>query len=137
MMAKTRTISRAAEEAGVNVETIRFYHRQGLVPEPARPPQGFREYPPSSVERIRFIKRAQRLGFTLPEIKELLSLGDGPCSEVQVLAEEKLAEIDARMRDLSRMRDSLANLLHRCQEGESNPECPLIQGVAGKGTESE
>ncbi|MFP4561520.1 MAG: MerR family transcriptional regulator, partial [Thiohalorhabdus sp.] len=130
-----RTIGRAAEEAGVNVETIRYYHRQGLLPEPAGSSNGFREYPQSTVEQVRFIKRAQRLGFTLAEIKELLSLGGGHCEEVRALAEEKLSEMDARIRDLSRMRESLASLLQRCREGEEDAECPIIRAVAGESEE--
>jgi len=130
-MPKARTIGRVAEEAGVNVETVRYYQRQGLLSNPPRPQRGFRQYPRESVERIRFIKRAQRLGFTLPEIRELLDLDDGHCEEVLTLAEGKLAEMDARIRDLSRMRDSLSELVRQCREGEGRPECPLIRSMAG------
>ncbi len=130
-MPKARTIGRLAEEAGVNVETVRYYQRQGLLSHPPRPQQGFRQYPPESVERIRFIKRAQRLGFTLPDIRELLDLDDGHCEEVQALAEKKLAEMDARIRDLSRMRESLSELLQQCRAGQGSPQCPLIRSVAG------
>ncbi len=129
-MPKVRTIGRVAEEAGVNVETIRYYHRQELLPNPPKPQQGFREYPPESVERIRFIKRAQRLGFTLPEIRELLTLDDGSCKDVQTLAEGKLAEIDTRIEDLVRMRQSLSELLQQCREGTGKPGCPLIRSVS-------
>lgn len=132
-MNQVRTIGRVAEEAGVNVETVRYYHRQGLLPNPPKPQKGFREYPPESVERIQFIKRAQRLGFILPEIRELLALDDGSCKDVQTLAEGKLAEMDTRIEDLVRMRESLSELLQQCREGNREPGCPLIRSVSSLG----
>ncbi len=118
------TIGRLAREAGVNVETVRYYQRRGLLPEPPRPAGGIRRYPHATVARIRFIKRAQRLGFTLTEIGELLSLGDGHCDEVQALARRKCAAIEARIRDLETMAVALRALLSQCEGGMPSPVVP-------------
>ncbi len=124
------TIGRLAAEAGVNVETIRHYQRLGLIEEPPRPARGYRRYPEAAVARIRFIKRAQRLGFTLNEIKGLLSLGEsGQCREVQRLATRKLASIEQRLRDLEAMRKVLANLVVQCESGEGETLCPLVESL--------
>lgn len=127
MTGEGRTIGRLAAEAGVNVETVRYYQRQGLMPEPPRPRDGHRIYDQAAVERLRFIRRAQQLGFTLREVGELLALGDGACREVQELAEAKLAEIETRLRDLEAMREVLAGHLAACREGEAGYGCPLVR----------
>ncbi len=128
------TIGRLAAEAGVNVETIRHYQRLGLIEEPARPAQGYRRYPEADVARIRFIKRAQQLGFSLKEIKGLLSLGErGQCREVQRLAAQKLENIEQRLRDLEAMRKVLAELVVQCENGESETHCPLIESLTHTG----
>ncbi len=124
------TIGRLAREAGVHVETVRYYQRLGLVTEPPRPAQGYRRYPPETVERLRFIKRAQELGFTLKEIAELLALGDGHCREVQALARQKLAHIRARQRDLEAMAGALEDLLTRCEAGAEEAGCALVEALA-------
>ena len=115
------TISGVARAAAVNVETIRYYQRRGLLREPPKPRQGYRTYTAESVDRLRFIKRAQELGFTLVEIKNLLSLGDGHCRETLVLAEQKLTLIHGRIRDLKAM--------ERGKHGDA-PGCPLIDTLA-------
>ena len=98
------TIGRLAKAAGVNVETIRYYHRRGLVDEPDKPIGGHRRYAPSAVSRLRFIKRAQQLGFTLDEVTQLLQLEDGrSCREARLIAEQKLALIEERITDLTRI----------------------------------
>ena len=88
-MASVLTIGRLARRAGVNVETVRYYQRIGLVDEPGKPAEGFRTYAPEAVDRITFIKRAQALGFSLDEVRELLEIGDGHCADVCARAEEK------------------------------------------------
>lgn len=121
------TISGAAHAADVNVETIRYYQRRGLVREPLKPARGYRVYPLETVRRIRFIKRAQELGFTLTEIKNLLSLGDGRCRETQALAEQKLSLIRGRIRDLKSMEDVLGRLVLACGKHGDTPGCPIIE----------
>ena len=100
-MAEKMTISRLAGAAGVNIETVRFYQRSGLMDEPARPYSGYRTYGGSDVRRIRFIKRAQQLGFTLDEVANLLRLeGSQTCASTRTLAARKLAMVDAKLNDL-------------------------------------
>jgi len=126
-MTEELTISRLAKAAGVNVETIRYYQRRGLLYEPRKPLGGHRRYGTEAVKRVRFIKRAQRLGFTLEEIKSLLLLEDGQsCRETRLLAEQKLAVIAARIDDLSRMQRALNDLIARCAAGKRPRSCPII-----------
>ena len=116
-----------AQAAGVNVETIRYYQRRGLLDEPAKPLGGQRRYAFAAATRVRFIKRAQRLGFTLEEVKGLLLLEDGQsCRETRLLAEHKLALIEARIADLTRMRRLLKGLITECAEGRRPRSCPII-----------
>jgi len=131
------TIGQLATTAGVNVETIRYYQRIGLVAEPPRPPQGYRRYPVATAERIRFIKRAQELGFTLGEITGLLSLNDGDCREVRAFAEHKYAVIQQRIDDLSAMQGELAKLIKTCKSNISGQErCAIITALTGINRES-
>ena len=128
---KESTIGGVARAAGVNVETVRYYQRTGLVPVPKRVFGGFREYPPEIVTRVRFIKRAQQLGFTLAEVKNLLALEDGQnCIEARELAATKLETIEARIADLSRMRRTLRNLINQCGAGGGKISCPIIDSLA-------
>jgi len=120
------TIGRLARAAGVNVETIRYYQRRGLIATPRRPPGGIRLYPPESRARLRFIRRAQELGFTLSEIRELLALGGGHCADTRQLAEAHLAQIEQRLRDLGKIRRTLTALVRRCRAGRE-PLCPIIE----------
>lgn len=126
-----RTIGRIATASGVGVETIRFYEREGLLPEPERSASGYRLYPDDAVARLRFIQRAKQLGFTLDEVRRLLTLADvaGPSAEVRALAADKLAIIDARLRDLGRMREALADLVECCDGSGSAASCPIIQAL--------
>ena len=96
---KTLTIGQLAKETGTNIETIRYYERRGLIPEPPRRESGYREFPPEYIERILFIKRAQALGFTLKEISELLALADGnpACKDIRKFAEDKVKDIKSRI----------------------------------------
>src|SRR5258708_10461404 len=121
------TIGGIAQAAGVNVETIRYYQRRGLLDEPEKPLGGHRRYASSAARRVRFIKRAQQLGFTLQEVKGLLLLEDGQsCRETRTLAEHKLAIIGARMADLSRMRRLLKGLIAECEDSKRPRSCPTI-----------
>ncbi|MEP6677942.1 MAG: Hg(II)-responsive transcriptional regulator [Betaproteobacteria bacterium] len=121
------TIGALAASAGVNVETVRYYQRRGLLEQPAKPPGGQRRYAPADATRVRFIKRAQQLGFTLEEVKGLLLLDDGQsCRETRLLAERKLALIELRIADLNRMRRTLKALTAQCAEGRRPRSCPII-----------
>jgi MerR family mercuric resistance operon transcriptional regulator len=125
------TIGRAAAAAGVNVETIRFYERRGLITRPRRPQRGFRSYDGATVERVRFIREAQALGFTLAQVKLLAQmrtrLGDG-CGEAASMAEAKLAEFDAKITRLKAMRQALAHEVERCRKS-GGKSCKLHGGT--------
>lgn len=124
------TIGALAQAAGVGVETIRFYQRRGLLPEPARPYGSVRRYGPADVGRLRFVRRSQQLGFSLDEVAELLHLEDGThCDEARVLAESKLARVRRKLEDLQRMADALAELVDRCCAAKGHVKCPLIAGL--------
>ena len=121
------SIGALAKAADVNVETIRYYQRRGLLDEPAKPLGGHRRYAVSAAARVRFIKRAQLHGFTLEEIRELLLLEDGQsCQATRLLAERKLDLIEERIADLSRIRRLLRGLITECVEGERPRACPII-----------
>ena len=124
------TIGALAAEAGVNVETIRFYQRRKLLTEPERPYGGIRRYGPAEVSRLRFIKAAQRIGFTLDEIAQLLQLEDGThCSQARTIAEHKLTDVRHRLEDLRRIETALAQLVKRCAAGRGTVTCPLIASL--------
>ena len=123
------TIGHLGRKAGVNVETIRYYQRIGLIEEPIRPYSGFRTYPTSSVDRIKFIKRAQKLGFSLTEISELLELGDGRCADVRQRAEAKRAQIQDQIQALMALDKTLNKLVIACRT-ELSPTCPIIATLA-------
>ena len=126
------TIGQLAKRAGVGVETIRFYEREGLLAAPGRLPSGYRQYPPEAVERVKFLRRAQRLGFTLREAKELLAFRDDPdagSADVRVKATEKLADIDTRIADLQEMRVELGRLVEACDGDGPATACPIISAI--------
>lgn len=126
----TLTIGQLAKRARVSIETIRFYERQGLMEPAARRASGYRQYPPLAVRRLRFIKRAQELGFSLREIKELLALRLHPranCAAVRKRAEGKIAEIESRIADLGRMQGALHGLARACAGKGSTPDCPILE----------
>jgi MerR family transcriptional regulator, mercuric resistance operon regulatory protein len=125
------TIGRLADEAGVNVETIRYYQRRGLMPEPDKPINGHRRYAAGAVRRVHFIKRAQVLGFTLEEIGSLLELDQAhACAETRELAAHKLDVIDNKLADLKSMRKALIALLRQCDAGTAKGTCPIIDALA-------
>lgn len=127
------TISRAAQKAGVGVETIRFYERKGLIEQPAKPSAGgFRVYPPASVERIRFIRQAQELGFSLREAGELLSLRADPeadASDIRSHATAKLADVEGKIRRLERIRDALKASIAACPGRGTLRECTILAAL--------
>ena len=126
------TIGELARAADVNVETVRYYHRRGLLPAPERPAGGIRRYPPEALFRLRFIKRSQGLGFSLDEVDALLSLDDGrTCSTARGLGEHKLADIRQRIRDLRTLEKALKTLVDRCSVTKGRVKCPLIEALAG------
>ena len=124
------TISRAARKAGVGVETIRFYEREGLIAQPGRRPSGYRQYPPDVVRRVRFIRHAKDLGFTLKEIQELLELRVDPtstCEDVRKRARGKVADIEERIASLERMKAALVRLGRKCRGKGPTSECPILE----------
>lgn len=128
------TIGQLAKRAGVGVETIRFYEREGLLAEPERLPSGYRQYPPEAVGRVLFLRRAQRLGFTLKDAKELLALRDDPRSTSRAVrdrAAEKLADIDARIAELAAIRAELGRLVDACDGVGPAAGCPVITAIGG------
>lgn len=127
-----RTISLLAKEVNVNVETIRFYERKGLIEQPQKPLQGYRHYPEETVNRIHFIKRSQELGFTLNEIAGLLALNDSPCSKVQELANKKLIAVQKKMADLLLLEQALEEHLRQCHSNVDDSRCPIIDSLQPK-----
>lgn len=123
------TIGRLAQAADINVETIRYYQRIGMIDEPTKPRQGFRVYSPATLERIRFIKRAQQLGFSLNEISELMALGDGHCSDVRQRAEQKRDKIRKQITDLQALAATLDTLIDACHAGADEASCPIVESL--------
>ena len=121
------TIGAFAKAAGVNVETIRFYQRKELLPEPDKPYGSIRRYGEADVSRVKFVKSAQRLGFSLEEVAGLLRLDDGAhCDEARVLAEQKLGDVREKLADLKRIESVLEQLVHDCRASHGTVSCPLI-----------
>lgn len=127
------TIGRLAKAADVNIETVRHYQRKGLMVEPEKPIGGFRHYPISGIDRIRFIKRAQKLGFSLSEIKQLLVLGDQHCDDVQTLAKEKRDKIQQQITGLLTIQAALDDLISTCHSDRDSTRCGFIDGLSQKG----
>lgn len=126
-MSADLTIGVLAKRGGVNVETIRYYQRRGLLREPSKPSGGFRKYATDSVKRVRFIKRAQALGFTLDEIMGLLALDEKTaCIETREIAAHKLKLIQQKLADLTRMKKALSSLVRSCDKSSASGPCPII-----------
>ena len=123
-----------AQRAGVNRQTLRYYERRGLLPEPTRSESGYRSYGSNSVETVQFIKRSQELGFTLAEVEVLLHLADGgpdSCDAAHNMAADKISELDAKIASLKAMRLSLERLAATCELPREERECPVIESLAG------
>jgi MerR family copper efflux transcriptional regulator len=131
MQAEERlTIGRLARLGGVNLETVRYYEREGLIPKPPRTRAGYRLFPQDAARRLRFIKRAQELGFSLTEIRELLSLrpsSDRP--KVRARAQAKIADIDQKIQSLQAMKKVLGTLVDRCEHCGPMGECPILESL--------
>jgi Cu(I)-responsive transcriptional regulator len=130
---KPLTIGEVARRAGIGVETVRFYEREGLLAEPARRASGYRQYGADAVQRLRFIRRAKALGFTLKEIAELLALRDDPDAtraDVRRQAASKVADIEAKVRDLQRMKKALLTLAATCHGDGPAGGCPILEALA-------
>ena len=122
--------SELAARAAVNPQTLRYYERRGLLPLPARSSGGYRAYPNDAVRRVRFIRRAQDIGFTLAEVRTLLELAEGGpdcCDQVRAVAEEKIAGLRRRIADLQALQDGLTRLVATCERPRSQRECPILQ----------
>ena len=128
---KEMTIGVLARGAGVNIETIRYYQRRGLIGTPRKPLGGVRRYAADTLAQLRFIKRAQQLGFTLKEIGDLLELGAGACAQTRVLAEAHLTDIEKRLHDLQAMRRTLTRLIQACRAGRETT-CPIVESLGGE-----
>jgi MerR family mercuric resistance operon transcriptional regulator len=129
-MQQALKIGQLAQRAAVNLQTIRYYEREGLLPEPPRLSSGYRVYTDSMVRRVRFIKRAQEIGFSLAEIRELLSLrADGQRNEVRAIAQAKIADIEDKMRTLKAMKTVLNRLTERCSGCGPASECPILESI--------
>jgi MerR family mercuric resistance operon transcriptional regulator len=127
------TIGRLAKEAGVNVETVRYYQRRGLIDEPPKPGGGHRRYPLAVLKRLAFIRRAQGLGFSLAEVQTLLRFSDGRSwKETRQMAEKKFASLDLHMGQLRRMRDTLKALIKKSRDGRGRGFCPIIRALDGE-----
>ncbi|WP_404362864.1 MerR family transcriptional regulator [Marinobacter sp.] len=127
------SIGTLAQAVDVTVETIRFYQRKGLLREPERPRGSIRQYGQSDIERLGFIKTAQRLGFDLEEISELLRLEGSPgCEEAQFLAEQKLTDVRRKIKTLREIEESLEILVEQCQVSRGGVTCPLTAALYGR-----
>jgi MerR family mercuric resistance operon transcriptional regulator len=133
---KPLTIGKVAQRVGVGIETVRFYERQGLLNSPARSPSsGYRLYESAVITRLQFIQRGKELGFTLNEIKELLSLRvdrGSPCKSVRAKAEAKLADIDGKLEALRKMKKALLRLTQACGRTGGRSECPILVALDGR-----
>lgn len=133
------TIGELAKLSGVGVETIRYYERERLLEQPKRPPGGFRRYPPEALQRLRFVRHAKDLGFTLDEIRDLLKLRarrGASCSTVCGKAQKKIAEIDARIGELRRLRDALTDLADACTGEVAIEDCSILAAMERTGESS-
>lgn len=126
------TIGRAAKAVGVNIETVRYYERLNLLKPTARRPSGYRLYGDEEIRRLRFIKNAQALGFTLRAITDLLNLrvrSSAQCGAVQRKAHEKLVQVERKVRDLQALARSLRGLIRACENGQATDACPIVESL--------
>jgi MerR family mercuric resistance operon transcriptional regulator len=131
-MHATLTIGQVARRAGVRADTVRYYERRGLIPRPRRTAAGYRDFPDATIQQIRFIKRAQELGFTLEEIADLLAVrvrSRSQCAGAMRIARHKIELIDAKLADLKAIRRALERLVASCMQNKSIVECPLLESL--------
>lgn len=132
MKRSSLTIGQLARKAEINLETVRYYERRGLLPKPPRAASGYRAFPPEAAQRLRFIRRAQELGFSLMEIRELLALRVSPrtsSAEIRKRAEAKIADIEKKIRSLESMRKSLRGLATSCSGCGPISKCPILESL--------
>ncbi len=132
MNTKSLTIGRLAQEAGINLETVRYYERQGLMPKPPGSSSGYRLFSADAAQRLRFIRRAQEIGFSLKEIRDLLALRVSPrttSAEIRKRAEAKISDIEGKIKTLESMRKSLRKLTNSCAGCGPISECPIIESL--------
>src|SRR5260370_25173408 len=135
MEMKSLTIGRLAKQAGVNLETVRFYERRRLLPRPPRSASGYRLFPAEAARRLKFIRRAQELGFSLAEIAQLLSLRVSRSTtsrDIRARAEAKITDIEAKIKSLESMKKTLRKLTRGCDGCAPLVECPLLESLAGE-----
>jgi len=131
------TIGHLAQLGGVNLETIRYYERRGLIPKPGRTAAGYRQFPPDAARRLRFIKRAQELGFSLDEVRELLALGADPRQNratIRARAHVKLDDINRKIAALTAMKETLHELVNRCEHCGPTAQCPIVASLDQEAT---
>lgn len=124
--------SEVAAQAHVNTQTLRYYERRGLLPEPERTQSGYHAYTPDAVRVVRFVKRAQQLGFTLDDIEDLLHLADGgpaSCEEARAMAGTRITDLQQRIDELAGMRDALARLVDTCDQPRAERDCPILHDI--------
>ncbi len=132
MQTNSLTIGHLAREAGINLETVRYYERRGLLPKPPRSASGYRLFPAEATRRLRFIRRAQELGFSLREIRELLSLRVSPrtsSAEIRRLAKSKIADVQSKIKSLESMEKTLRKLTKSCDGCGPITECPILESL--------
>ena len=130
-------IGEVAKAAGIGIDAVRFYEREGLLPKPARRPSGYRDYSPDAVLDLRFIKRAKELGFSLKEISELIAIDrdpDATAGDVKKLAEEKLADLADKIRSLQRMKRALREVAESCPGRGPTRDCPILRSLTADQT---
>jgi MerR family mercuric resistance operon transcriptional regulator len=126
------TIGKVAQSAGLAIDTVRYYEREGLIDKPARSASGYRHFRPDVVARLRFIQQAKDLGFSLKEIRELLSLRVTPgksCADVKARAEAKIADVEQRIAQLNRMKRALTKLATACSGRGPTSDCPIVEAI--------
>jgi len=124
------TIGQLANKAAINIETIRYYERRGLIRQPRKPKVGYRRYNDDILQKLFFIKRAKTLGFKLDEIENLLTLAKGHCSDVQLLAEQKLDQVRCKIKDLQSLENLLEKLVSQCDSSVDAVHCPIINKLS-------
>jgi len=121
------TIGQLANRAEIGVETVRYYERCGLIDRPVKPDRGYRKYGNDILQRLQFIRKAKSLGFKLDEIRVLLTLDEGQCEDVQLIAQNKLEQVRRKLGDLQRLEGALDNLIKKCAQRTDEIGCPIIE----------
>jgi len=126
-MSQKLTIGKLAKQSAVSIETVRYYQRIGLIREPKKPKQGYRIYPEENIKNLKFIKRAQQLGFSLKEIIDLMTMSKSDCVNVRKKASNKLISIEDKISGLQKLAKTLKQLMNTCDVQTKNKPCPIIE----------